>query len=158
MIRALLLRALSLFPHFTIRRHGEPYLTRFWLLGGSTRTTAHPFLPFNLFLHVIHQSDDPPAHNHPWGWARSLILYGRYWETRFVDCLGIDYPLGREYGPGSVNAIGDETFHYLTLLTAEVWSLFLCGRKTKAWGFRDHDGFVLAADHVARTPGHTSNN
>lgn len=143
----------------TIYRGTEKYLTRYWLLGGhdpKTNSTKHPDLPFNLFLHCFHASDDPPAHDHPWPWARSLILQGSYVETRVRMITrgmmnarpAIDGVMKKTYRPGDVNDIDSSTRHYVTLQTPEVWTLFLVGQKDRPWGFWTPDGWVRACDFV----------
>jgi len=147
-MRPLVLWLLNFLPHRTIMRGEEPYLSRYYLLGGprtdkNGKAKRH-WLPFNLFLHCFHASDEPPAHNHPWGWARSLILKGAYRESRLVGRLqcGTEVTIHHTYHPGDINAIGHDTFHYVTLLTPEVWSLFLVGRNVSGWGFITPEGEV----------------
>lgn len=160
---------LSIFPSVTIRREGgQPYLTRWCLLGGSPYDSTHPFLPFNLFLHCFHASDGDTPHNHPWTWARSLILKGSYREYRVLDVAGA-LAFGRTpsifahtYRPGGWNRIDEEMFHHVELETPKVWTLFLCGRKTKQWGFLAGDRtqgyrFEVAREFLSRLPGATSN-
>lgn len=155
MIRTWFFWLLGLFPHVMIRReHGRPYLTRYCLLGGSPFTTEHPFLPFNLFLHCFHDSDEETPHNHPWGWARSLILAGSYREHRLIKGL---IWLHQTFKPWDINHIDASTFHYVTLQTPQVWTLFLCGKKVQGWGFSDHGTFVPAGEFIARKHGANSN-
>ena len=138
-IRTFLLWLLSFFPQRTIMRNGEKYLTRYYLLGGprtGARSTIR--LPFNLFVHCFHASDDPPAHNHPWTWARSLILAGEYREMRLLELDRAQLStawISRRFGPGAVNRIDADTYHYVTLLTPEVWTLFLVGKNVQDWEF-----------------------
>jgi len=141
---------LNFLPHRTIMRGEERYLTRWYLLG-APRTdkqgkAKRHWLPFNLFLHCFHASDEPPAHNHPWDWARSLILKGAYDEVRLVPVEQDSPPwtgqVYRRYRPGSINRIDHDTFHYVTLLTPEVWTLFCVGRNVSGWGFITPEGEV----------------
>jgi hypothetical protein len=161
MMRTFWLWLLSFFPHFTMVRDGKPYMTRYWVLGGSTKTTEHRWLPFNLFLHCFHADDWTIApHNHPWDWARSLILSGSYREHRIIGYLTGGEPVwrARQFGPGQINKIGADDFHYATLNTAEVWTLFLVGTKHgKSWGFLDaREGFVPNREYVARHNANTN--
>jgi len=159
MIRTWVFWFLGLFPHVTIRREGgKPYLTRYCLLGGSPYDTTHPWLPFNLFLHCFHASDEETPHNHPWRWARSLILAGSYREHRQLRWPTLKGAwLHRTFNPGDVNAIDDETFHYVTLQTPTVWTLFLGGKKVQTWGFLEDGTFSTAREFLSRKPGATSN-
>jgi hypothetical protein len=134
MIRELL----ALLPHRTIYRNGEKYLTRYYLLGGKRRGWRK-LLPFNLYIHCFHASDEQPAHNHPWSWSRSLILRGSYREARVIGQLqgGGEVVLHHTYGVGQVNCINADTWHYVTLQTPEVWTLFFAGPRVQCWGFID---------------------
>lgn len=173
--RSILLRffvwLLSFFPHRTIYRDTEKYLTRYYLLGGARTngSTDHKWLPFNLFVHCFHSSDVPPAHNHPWTWARSLILWGSYRETRLLDSpiklrptltsLDIEYWrtwLTEIYKPGDINRIDRDTYHYVELLDDEVWTLFLVGKNVQGWGFLTENGHVRARDWINRNKPSTS--
>lgn len=153
MIRTFVLRLLSFLPHTVIyRAPGEKYLTRYYLLGGprTKGTTNHRWFPFNLFLHCFHLSDDPPAHNHPWAWARSLILAGSYRETRLLASLPWRSWLTETYRPGDINRIDQDTYHFVELQTKEVWTLFLVGRNVQSWGFLTTKGHVRARDWINR--------
>ncbi len=162
MIRTWLFWLLGLFPHVMIRREaGRPYLTRYCLLGGSPFNTKHPFLPFNLFLHCFHDSDEETPHNHPWKWARSLILSGSYREHRLLKVMGTGPHSGvwlhQTFRAGDINRIDASTFHYVTLQTPRVWTLFLCGKKVQQWGFSDRGTFVPAIKFIASKHGANSN-
>lgn len=150
MIRIFILWLLSFLPHRTIWRGEEKYLTRYYLLGGprTVGSTEHKWLPFNLFLHCFHASDEKPAHNHPWTWARSLILKGSYRETRLFDFTSTSMWLAQTYSPGDVNRIDADTYHYVELLDGPVWTLFLVGRVTQRWGFLTEDGHVDAVTFI----------
>ena len=141
MIRALVLWLLAFIPHRTIMRKGAPYLTRWYLLGGPrtpSKGGASRWARFNLFLHCFHASDEPPAHNHPWSWSRSLILKGAYDEIRVLDeSPHLTVRQLRRYRAGSISRIAADDFHYVTLLTPDVWTLFLAGPVVQSWGFLD---------------------
>ncbi len=84
MLAKVILWLLSFLPHIVIERpKGVPYLTRYYLLGGP-RYGLRKWFPFNAYLHQFHSSDAPVPHNHPWAWAKSLILRGAYLEHRMV--------------------------------------------------------------------------
>lgn len=133
------------------RAGGSLYLSRFYILGGPRDLDAFDdkgappedvewsSLPFNLYLHKFHRSDDDGAlHNHPWGWSVSLILAGGYEEERRV----IDPQWGwkvirRKVKPFRLNIILGGTYHRVDLLEKDCWSLFLAGPKTHSWNFWD---------------------
>lgn len=145
---------LGLFPNVTIfRAQGKPYLTRYCLLGGSPTDTAHPWLPWNLFLHCFHDSDHSTPHTHPWRWARSLILSGSYLEHRRL--FGGRWVV-RKFSPGMVNAIDATMSHWVQLRTRRVWTLFLAGPKATGWGFIEGDEFIPAREFIEHQGG-TSN-
>jgi hypothetical protein len=91
-----------------------------------------------VYLHRFHRSDDDSAlHNHPWRWARALILAGGYSEERRVaPILGFGYEVARRtLRPGSWVRINAEDFHRVDLLQSDSWSLFIAGPKFASWGF-----------------------
>src|SRR5678815_1921164 len=110
---------LNLLPHVTIlREKGQPYLTRWCLLGGSPYDTNHPWFPFNVFVHRFQASDGTDPHNHPWGWARALILWGSYREHRALY-MPPSIWIHQTFNPGDWNRLDDEIFHHVTLQTPE---------------------------------------
>ena len=94
-------------------------------------------------LHCLHQSDpDRGLHNHPYTFARALVLRGGYVE-RVLDS---DDMLEAFYvrRPGAVNRIPADRYHAVYLLGEHTpsWSLFCAGPKHgNGWGFvKDGDG------------------
>lgn len=86
-----------------------------------------------LFLHRIYTKDpDRPVHNHPWAWAKALILSGGYTEERTSD--GSLYRM-RTYGPGAVNGLGLADYHSILHVLPNTWTLFLTGPRVRDWGF-----------------------
>lgn len=163
---------LNLLPHVTILREGgRPYLTRWCLLGGSPNDTNHPFLPFNLFLHCFHASDDTTPHNHPWPWGKSRILTGTYLEFRLLNARELIAGLTKSsvwvrfrFRRGDVNRLDDRMFHHVQIQTHRVWTLFSCPRKDpdRKWGFLVGDEktgyrFETAREHLSKKPGASSN-
>lgn len=129
----------------------EPYLSRWFLLPWKRPTMpdgSEPFDQFgdtregvrwpegwNIYLHCFHRSDeDRELHNHPWQWARSVILAGGYLEERRTPQGGVAI---RGYLPFSTNSISADTFHRVELLEQDCWSLILVGPKVGTWGFWD---------------------
>lgn len=96
----------------------RPYLTRYHLLWSPW---------FKVYLHHIHREDhDRHPHNHPWSWCKSLILCGGYVEHR---------PQIVAYVPYDWNHIDVNSYHVITWVKRNTWTLFLAGRKVKSWGF-----------------------
>lgn len=138
------------------REGGTPYLSRWYLIGkrydpdpkldGQARDAFHDQrasegtrfinLPFNLFLHRFHRSDDDGAlHNHPWAWSVALILAGGYSEER----READGVVRREFRPLAINFIRGSDYHRVDLFEQDAWSLFLVGPKVSSWYFWDRD-------------------
>lgn len=125
-------------PNRTISTAGSPYLTRWYLwpegprAAGDTSEDADNDLPFALFLHKFHRGDvDCDQHNHPWTLSVAIVLAGGYREERGLET--------KVFTPGMVNVIRGDDFHRVDLLnpTMGSWSLFVAGRKTGGWGFKD---------------------
>lgn len=95
-----------------------------------------------LMLHHIHRADtDRHMHNHPWAESHSIILHGGYTEERLTgDGEGTVVLL---YEPGSQNSLTDKSFHRITAVAPDTWTLFMAGPRTgDLWGFLTEDGFV----------------
>ncbi len=165
MIRRAILWLLAFIPHVTIYREaGVPYMTRYYLLGGPRTGKGasgwRKHLPGNVFLHCFHASDMPIPHNHPFP-GTSLILKGRYREYRAIPTTcdlysreGAVYA-SRDLGPGDLNQLDAETYHWVELLTPEVWTLFVAGARVQDWGFLTSEGHVPWRQYKARRPGAT---
>lgn len=125
-------------PCRIISDDGQPYLERYYLATlFGVRFYLHRFV-----------GDDPARglHDHPWPWAFSLILFGRYLEetrsgTRVVRWF---------------NWLTGDSFHRVVLINRRpVWTLF-CHRAAyvKPWGFLRDGSFGTAMFHpVAQGPG-----
>lgn len=113
---------------------GSPYLTRTLL----PRLGRH-----RVMLHRIHRKDaDPWPHNHPWRDARFLVLSGGYTEERDGAT--------RVLRPGDVNALTAETFHRVTHVEPNTWTLGLIGERVQDWGFRVDEVLVPHAEYFAQ--------
>jgi len=133
---------LDTIPHVTICREGGiPYLTRWYLLGQDRENRKWPV---NLYLHCFHSSDESIPHNHPWRFAISLILKGRYLEFRNGVC--------RVFRAGNINFIRRDDYHYVKL-GKPVWTLFLAGPRVGRWGFKPETGYEDFESYIARKPG-----
>lgn len=163
-------------PKRTITRDdGKPYLERWYLCGepgglkyfpeGQTEMRwwqrALTRLPC-IYLHrFVSSDDDEELHNHPWE-ATSLILAGGYIEERrlhvepYLRGAYVKYPRGKttmqEFRPGMRNYIFSDTFHKVTLVEEDCWTVLVCGKKVGTWGFWNPatDEFLHWKEHVAR--------
>lgn len=107
---------------------GVAYLIRFYVL-----MKERPWwFPFNLFLHQILRSDGGGLHDHPW-WYVTIVLAGGYWETTTT---------GRRWiKPGSILVRRSTSLHRLEIAPHKpCWTLFLCGRRKREWGFVNSRG------------------
>lgn len=96
---------------------------------------------WSLYLHRFHRPDlDRALHNHPWKWAVSLVLAGGYTEE-YLDSKGAQRV--RRLRPWRLNILTQNSFHRITELHGEVWTLFLTGPKVSSWGFLVEGGFVF---------------
>jgi hypothetical protein len=125
-------------PRVIRGRDGKtPYLTRYFLTKGSSKTEgmdrhASDAPLWGLYLHCFHRSDDAgELHSHPWRWAVSLVLRGGYSEERRVG-NSVERRLVR---PWSFNLLTRRDFHRVDLLDGEAWTLFLVGPTCQSWGF-----------------------
>ena len=130
-----------IFPTKTLwTPESELYLRRWVIFGrldkhcdNSSSFIKKPWSPFGRGLY-LHQMLGPDAgrhvHDHPWNF-RSLVLRGGYVETvvseinefHNVRCQG-DY----DYRP-------PEWLHRITYVLPNTWTLVLCGRREREWGF-----------------------
>lgn len=161
------------------RDDGKPYLERWYLCGEAgglkyfpdgqqkMRWWQHAFtwLPCVYVHRFVASDDDEELHNHPWE-ATSLILAGGYVEERLdrsevvldlARAFGLDggkdvLKIARAFKPWSVNRIYANTFHKVSLIEDDCWTLLACGKKVGTWGFLDvaKDEFVHWREHVAR--------
>lgn len=119
--------------------NNEPYLERYRLVG---------FLGWAVFIHRFIASDpDRGLHDHPWRYAFSVILAGRYREIRPDGVRVLRAP--------AINIIRGNDFHRIVLDDKqEAWSIFTHGRRVKGWGFQREGTFIPhannAEDHASR--------
>jgi hypothetical protein len=129
MMQHLLLKLSDHLPARHIKgENGEPYLERYFV--------ARAF-GCELFLHRFLASDpDRGFHNHPWRWAVSLVLSGRYVEFIWSPDGGYRQ---RWREPGRMAAFGARHLHRVVLPASEkeCWTLFLTGPRLIGanWGF-----------------------
>lgn len=121
--------------HFTanrpcrlIYRDGlHPYLERYFLFQIG---------PVTAYLHrFVAEDADEEVHDHPWR-ALAVCLVGSYSEERAVlDSANGWQSAYRRIFPGRPNWLGLRDFHRITKTEPETWTLFIHGRRRKAWGF-----------------------
>lgn len=118
------------------RDDGKPYMTRYAIHGWMPEDGEAKKYTRSIYLHHFQAPDyDEAPHNHPWVWARALVLAGGYLEQR-VDTTSADYRYWlKSYRPGDLNRIDHDTFHVVKELYGETWTLFSAGPKTSTWGF-----------------------
>ncbi len=122
---------------------GRAYLMRWYLYRRSApeRPTGQGA---GAYLHAFHASDGPVLHDHPWP-SISVILRGAYVEEIPVEPSqpgGATRRLARR--PGDVVLRRARSAHRIELperAERPVVSLFLVGRRRRAWGFWCHWGW-----------------
>lgn len=115
--------------------NGEPYLKRYYLF-------RIPILDITFYLHHFVDSDpDRGLHDHPWGWACSLILSGFYTELKAVDIERKEFSLilVSRY-QWRLNFLRGDDWHRVILAEQygkplDCWTLFIHGPRIKGWGF-----------------------
>jgi hypothetical protein len=114
---------------------GKLYLVRY-LLHGWSPDAPDADSAGNVYLHNIllpDQDERHVLHNHPWSWALSNVLHGWYVEERQRQPGSALYC--RSVVPGQPNELKADTFHRITDVSPDCWSLVLTGPKTQSWGF-----------------------
>lgn len=100
-----------------IDHDGQPYLERY-LMGTVLGT--------RVYLHRFVASDPDGLHDHPFRYALSLILAGRYLEHRW----------GSQRMRRWANWLGPDDFHRVELLDErDVWTIFIHTARVRPWGF-----------------------
>jgi hypothetical protein len=116
----------------------SPYLTRTLLPRVRGR---------RVMLHRIHREDqDRWMHNHPWSTAAFLIVSGGYTEERLVDGSVVTTTLRA----GDVNRLDASTYHRITAIEPNTWTIGLIGDRVQDWGFLVDGMLVPWRDYFAR--------
>lgn len=126
--------------HLTGRGDGDPYLSRYWLLGHKTSRWA-------LMLHKMWRPDDDACHHdHPWSFW-TLVLKGGYVEQVTVKHgKGFDlrppWIRTRRNRPGMLLYRPAEHTHRISYLPNHTcWTLVLRFKKRRSWGFHTKRGW-----------------
>jgi len=131
----------------------EPYLERYFLFH-------IPLLNITAYLHHFVDSDpDRGLHDHPWGWACSLVLTGGYTELRAVnhDLLDFEIQIIKRKA-GRFNFLTGDAWHRVMLKeNQDAWTLFIHGRRKKGWGFIQYEAVSPFRDRVTRQEPFTIN-
>lgn len=145
MMKSLCMFIASFLPLVKLGENGD-YLHRYFVI----RT---PWI--SVYLHRFLRSDaDKELHNHMWS-GLSLILSGAYREEKLCTTVAHAEVVTTLHKAGRFNHIGKDDFHRVDLLSPEVWTLFIVGKKQRDdWGFIDRytmkyvpwRDFVLARD------------
>jgi hypothetical protein len=97
-----------------------------------SRTILPRMLGARPLVHRIWREDaDRHMHNHPWAWAKFLIVSGGYVEERLVGGRIVT----RVLAPGDVNAIEASTFHRVRTVFPDTWTVGIVGERVQDWGF-----------------------
>lgn len=114
---------------------GRAYLGRWYLYRAAGRPVGQGAAAY---LHAFYASDGPRLHDHPWP-SISVILRGCYVEELPVDARQPGGPTRRlTRRPGDVTVRRARSAHRVELpvrADPPVVSLFLVGRRRRAWGF-----------------------
>lgn len=145
----------------THEHHLHGYMNRYWIFIKRAKTHIQIRLH-----HILRSDDDRALHDHPW-WYLSIILKGGYWEVtkatleqvfkhsvrlpnpetlydpRYLIFQDDTWYYRKWYGPGSI-LFRRATHQHRLIIPAErtAWSLFICGTKSKDWGFITEKGWV----------------
>lgn len=101
------------------------------------------WLPFgwSIKIHkIVRADDDRCQHDHPWIFIR-VVLKGGYVEHRGDKAVTLKP--WRPWAPLRIYpAMGSFKHRIAYLLDGPSWTLILCGRKTKEWGFFTKEGWM----------------
>lgn len=103
---------------------------------------------FKLYLHRFTAPDmDRDPHDHPWN-SYILMLTGKYMEYLYKPGEKHPYKQVLRSGP-SFRRMTCKTIHKVVeLVTPVVWTLFLCTKKRRDWGFHTPTGWVYWRDYL----------
>lgn len=112
-----------------------------------SRTLLPRVLGVRPLIHHIWRDDaDPHFHNHPWQWAKFLIVSGGYLEAR-EEGERVRLTMMR---PGDVNHLTADTYHRVTEVQPGTMTLGILGPRTQGWGFKVDGALVPFKEYFAR--------
>lgn len=123
MIKKLLFYISGKLPCRIISDDGTPYLERYYICT---------MFGVRFYIHRFIGSDPSDSyHDHPWRWARSIVLSGSYVEETRSGSRLVRW----------FNKLTGDTFHRVVLLpNSECWTLFFHSAPyVKPWGFFKRD-------------------
>lgn len=107
-----------------------------------TRTLLPRIGKRRVILHRIHRADaDAELHDHPWSEATFRVLTGGYTEER-LEPLDNSFTT-RTLKPGDANHITRRTFHRITKVEPNTWTIGIVGERVQGYSFRMQDGTVM---------------
>lgn len=141
MLRRLLYRLGARLPCRLITRDdGQPYLERYAMPAGLRRLLAS--LGLTVYLHRFVGGDvDRWVHDHPWRFAIAILLTGGYLEERVRSLApgGWRAVTRSIQGWRRINVILARDFHRIAIARPDTWTLFVCTKRVKDWGFLEQD-------------------
>lgn len=136
-------------PYFDLHGpDGTLYMQRWWLFGskrtGDKLEDKSSEWPITARVHHIVRGDnDRHPHDHPYA-NISIVLRGGYFEWVPIDNTEPLGPMQKLWrGPGAVVFRPAKAVHYVELIPGiTTWSIFICFKKTREWGFHTPRGFL----------------
>ena len=116
--------------------NGEPYLTRYYLVGNGLGRGVE------IYIHKLHRRDSFRwLHNHPWTWFLSIVLSGYYIQRVIQPNKGT---AKTEQRVTWINFFRKRTrYHAITeVAPGGTWTLVIVPPKTRSatgWGFWNED-------------------
>lgn len=131
LLKKLLYKFTAKLPCRLIDSRGKPYLERYFV---------GQLFGYTFYLHRFVAGDgDRALHDHPWASCTALCLAGGYEEKRlrwFDPEEGLHCQT-KSLRPGRINRLSADTFHQITSVQPETWTLFFHSKKIKGWGFME---------------------
>lgn len=152
-----IIRRAQLTPYFDL----DGYMLRDWLFNGypadregdspEERDAAkrHPNLPSIRIHHILREDLAEHPHDHPWRWARTIILRGWYREARHENGKVVHYTRL----PGDTATLRFGEYHHIAEVSpGGVATMFIIGPYRGKWGFLVDGVKVAPRDYVAMYP------
>lgn len=129
------------------------------IYGGKPQT---PYLTRTIFprvagvrplMHRIWRDDqDPHPHNHPWAWAKFIVISGGYTDERWFKDEDGWYQELTNLKPGNVNRLDAGSFHRAVNVLPETRTIGLAGPQVQEWGFLVGDTVVPWEQYINGRP------